>query len=76
MHYFGSFTVLIERQLAYQLPGKKFNLQDEIIFKDPMGAPKHSKMTECDFAQLDKMLVQKPNISIISLNSWFLTDLQ
>lgn len=56
------------KQLSDQLPRGKFHLPSNLVLTETKSAPKHNIITERDFAQLDRMLTNKPNISGISLS--------
>ena len=58
---------MLERQLVDQLPGGKFYLPNDTVINETKSAPKHNIIRERDFAQLDRKLQEKPNISTIGL---------
>ena len=61
-----SCLVLVNRQLADQLPGGKFYLPSDDIVTETAICPRTNILSERDFAQMDRKVSQKPNISTIS----------
>ena len=62
------FGVLLRRQLADQLPGGEHYMPSESIMEETRGAPCHNMLTERDFSQLDRKLLQTPRITTLSLS--------
>ena len=61
-----SCSVLVERQLADQLPGGKFHVPDEAVYEETALCPRSNVLSERDFAQMDRKVKQKPNISTLA----------
>ena len=62
-------TILLSRQLYDQLPDGRYYQPSGDIMQETAGAPKHNIISEWDFAQLDRQLLQKPAASTIALSS-------
>ena len=51
------------------LPGGNFDNADETLIRDTISVPKTNTVSERDFAELDRLLTEKPNASILSLEA-------
>ena len=60
-----SCLVLVNCQLADQLPGGKFYLPSEEIVTETGLCPRTNILSERHFAQMDRKVCQKPNISTV-----------
>ena len=63
-----TFSVLIGNQLCDQLEGGKFFMPSAQVMEETKFVPKTNLDSERDFAQLDRQLSSKPNISVVSLS--------
>ena len=61
-----SCLVLIERQLKDQLPGGKYHQPSPDVMDETSLCVKTNVLSERDFAQMDRKVVQKPNITTIA----------
>ena len=61
-------AIQLRRQLHDQLPDSRYYQPSGDIMQETAGAPKHNIISEWDFAQLDRQLLQKPAASTITLN--------
>ncbi len=65
--------VCIKRLLIDYLPGGEFHyVQDPAVISETLSVPKTNVDPERDFANLDRMLLQKPNARHIALESMIL----
>ena len=69
---FSAFSSLLLRLVEDHLPGGKFDNADETLVTDTTSVPKTNTVSERDFAQLDRLLREKPNASILSLEAMIL----
>lgn len=61
-----SCLVLLNRQLDDQLPGGIYYQPDTEVLQETGLCPKTNVLSERDFAQMDRKVSQKPNISTIA----------
>ena len=61
-----SCAKLLKRQLKDQLPGGKYDKPNNEIMEETAGTPKENIISECDFAQLDKLLDKSPTTSTVA----------
>ena len=69
---FSAFSSLLLRLVEDHLPGGKFDNADGTLVTDTTSVPKTNTVSERDFAQLDHLLREKPNASILSLEAMIL----
>ena len=69
---FSAFSSLLLRLVEDHLSGGKFDDVDEALIEDTVSVPKTNTVSERDFAQLDRLLREKPNASILSLEAMVL----
>ena len=70
---FRAFSVTSQRLLFDHLPGGQYHsVVDPVIVQETVGVPTTNVFPERDFAILDRMLREKPNASIIALESMIL----
>ena len=69
---FSAFSSLLERLVEDHLPGGKYDNTDETLIQDTISVPKTNTVSERDFAQLDRLLREKPNASVLSLEAMIL----
>ena len=58
-----SCSILLKRQLQDQLPDGKYYSPSEKVMDETAGVPKQNIISERNFAQLDRQLKQKHNVS-------------
>ena len=61
-----SCATLLKHQLKDQLPGGKYYRPSDEIIEETAGTPKENITSECDFAQLDRLLDRSPETSTIT----------
>ena len=61
-------AILLRRQLHDQLPDGKYYQPSGELLEATVGVPKHNIISERDFAQLDRQLLQKPVASTVALS--------
>jgi len=66
---FSAFSSLLTCLVEDHLPGGKLDDTDETLIKQTKSVPKTNTVSERDFAQLDRLLREKPNASILSLEA-------
>ena len=69
---FSAFSSLLLCVVEDHLSGGKFDNADKILIQDTTSVPKTNTVSERDFAQLDRLLREKPNASILSLKPMIL----
>ena len=63
-----SCSILLKRQLQDQLPDGKYYSPSEKVMDETAGVPKKNIIRERDFAQLDRQLEQKQNVSTAAVS--------
>ena len=63
-----SCAILLKRWLKDQLPGGIYYKPDHHVVQETAAVPKENIISEPDFAQLDKQLEQRPNISTVAVS--------
>ena len=63
-----SCSILLKRQLQDQLPDGKYYSPSEKVMHETAGVPKQNIISERDFAQLDRKLDQKQNVSTAAVS--------
>ena len=69
---FSAFSSLLLCLVEDHLPEGKFDNADETLIRDTTSVPKTNTVSERDFAQLDRLLREKPNATILSLEAMIL----
>ena len=69
---FSGFSSLLLRLVEDHLPEGKFDNADEALIGDTISVPKTNTVSERDFAQLEHLLWEKPNASLLSLEAMIL----
>ena len=70
---FRAFSLTCQRLLVDHLPGGVFHsVTDPVIVQETAGVPVTNVSPERDFAVLDRMLREKPNASLVALESMIL----
>ena len=69
---FSAFSSLLERLVSDHLPGGQYDASSETLIEETKSVPKTNTVSERDFAQLDRLLREKPNASILSLEAMIL----
>ena len=70
---FGSFSSTTQRLLLDHLPGGVYNsVADPLMVKETASVPTTNIAPERDFAVLDRLILEKPNASLVALESMIL----
>ena len=69
---FSAFSSLLLRLVEDHLPEGRFDNADEALIGDTISVPKTNTVSERDFAILDRLLREKPNASLLSLEAMIL----
>lgn len=69
---FSAFSSLLMRLVEDHLPGGRYDNIDETLREESRSVPKTNTISERDFAQLDRLLREKPNASVLSLEATIL----
>lgn len=69
---FGAFSSLLARLVGDHLPGGRNDVTKETFAEETQSVPKTNTVSERDFAQLDRLLREKPNASVLSLEAMIL----
>ena len=69
---FSAFCSLLQCLVEDHLPEGKFDGASETLIRDTVSVPKMNTVSERDFAQLDRLLREIPNSSILSLEAMIL----
>lgn len=64
---FTAFSVLLQRMVKDHLPGGAYDQPHDEMLRETKSVPKTNVVSERDFAQLDRLLREKPNASTLSL---------
>ena len=64
---FTAFSVLLQRMVKDHLPGGVYDQPHDEMLRETKSVPKTNVVSERDFAQLDRLLREKPNASTLSL---------
>lgn len=68
-----SFSATMQRMLVDHLPGGEYHsVSSSQLYHETRSVPKTNVIPERDFAVLDRLLSQKPNVSYIALESLLL----
>lgn len=67
---FSGFSALLKRMVTDHLPGGEYDVElTEKIMKETASVQKTNTLSERDFAQLDRLLREKPNATTMSLEA-------
>ena len=69
---FAAFSVVTQRLLVDHLPGGKYSSTDLVMVQETASVPTTNVAPERDFAVLDRLIREKPNASVIALESMIL----
>jgi hypothetical protein len=69
---FSALSSLLEHLVGDHLPGGCFDATNEKLIEETRSVPKTNTVSERDFAQLDRLLREKPNASVLSLEAMIL----
>ena len=64
---FTAFSVLLQRMVKDHLPGGEYDQPHDEMLRETKSVPETNVVSERDFAQLDRLLREKPNASTLSL---------
>lgn len=68
----AAFSTLSSRQLADHLTGGKYGEFEDSVAKEVQSVPKTNRASEKDFAQLDRLVREKPNASLVAMEGLIL----
>ena len=69
---FSAFSSLLTRLVADHLPSGEYDAAKEALTEETKSVPTTNTISERDFAQLDRLLREKPNATILSLEAMIL----
>ena len=69
---FSAFSSLLEHLVGDHLHGGSYDATNETLIEENRSVPKTNTVSKRDFAQLDRLLREKPNASVLSLEAMIL----